>query len=87
MDYIKQNIPIIKVIKTEGTYLVWLDCRELGMDNAALSSFMREKAKVGLEDGYIFGKSGSGFMRMNIACPLSILEEALKRIKDAINQL
>lgn len=86
-DYIKQNIPIIKVIKTEGTYLVWLDCRDLNMDNTSLSCFMREKAKVGLEDGYIFGESGSGFMRMNIACPLPTLEEALKRIKDAINQL
>ncbi|WP_048190662.1 MalY/PatB family protein [Methanobacterium sp. SMA-27] len=86
MDYIKENIPIIKVIKTEGTYLVWLDCRGLGMDNITLRTFMREEARVGLEDGFIFGESGSGFMRMNIACPVSILEEALKQIEDAVNE-
>ena len=86
-EYIENEIPNIKVIDPEGTYLIWLDCRDLGMDNNTLSNFMKNKARVGLEDGFIFGKSGSGFMRMNIACPRSILHEALTRIEDAVNGL
>ena len=86
-NYFLKNIPRIMVIDPEGTYLIWLDCRYLGMDNNVLRSFMRENAKVGLEDGFIFGESGSGFMRMNIACPRYILSEALKRIENAVNRL
>ena len=86
-EYIENEIPNIKVIDPEGTYLIWLDCRDLGMDNNTLSNFMKKEARVGLEDGFIFGKSGSGFMRMNIACPRSILHEALTRIEDAVNGL
>ena len=85
--YIENRIPDIKVIDPEGTYLIWLDFRDLGMDNQTLSNFMKRKAKVGLEDGFIFGESGSGFMRMNIVCPRSILAEALKRIENAVNKL
>lgn len=85
--YIENRIPDIKVIDPEGTYLIWLDFRDLGMDNQTLSKFMKREAKVGLEDGFIFGESGSGFMRMNIACPRSILAEALKRIENAVNKL
>ena len=86
-NYFEKNIPRMKVIDPEGTYLIWLDCGDLGMDNNVLRSFMRENAKVCLEDGFIFGGSGSGFMRMNIACPRYILSEALKRIEKAVNQL
>lgn len=85
-EYFVRNIPQIKVVEPDGTYLVWLDFRDLNMDKHTLRTFIREKAKVGLEDGFIFGESGSGFMRMNFACPRSILEEALKRIENAINQ-
>jgi len=87
IDYFINKIPKIKVIKPDGTYLVWLDCRDLALNNNSLRSFMRENAKVGLEDGFIFGRSGSGFMRMNIACPRSILEDALKRIEHAVNDV
>ena len=85
LDYFVNRIPRIKVIQPQGTYLIWLDCRELGMDNLALRSFMREKAKVGLDDGFLFGEGGGGFQRMNIACPRSILVEALGRIEGAVN--
>lgn len=87
LDYFTKNIPKIKVIKPEGTYLVWLDCRALNMDNMALRAFMREKAKVGFDDGFLFGPGGEGFERLNIACPRSILEEGLKRIAGAVNVL
>ncbi|HTX61487.1 MAG TPA: cystathionine beta-lyase, partial [Methanobacterium sp.] len=73
--------------KPQGTYLIWLDFRELGMDRYELSNFLINNAKVGMEDGFIFGESGSGFMRMNIACPRSVLEEALNRIEKAINKI
>ena len=84
LTYFTEIIPKIKPIKPQGTYLLWLDCRALGMDDKALSSFMREKAKVGLDDGFMFGAGGSGFQRMNIACPRSILKEALERIEKAV---
>ncbi len=85
--FIEERIPRIKVTEHQGTYLLWLDLRELGLDNESLRTFMREKAKVGLNDGYTFGESGSGFQRMNIACPRSILREALLRIETAVNSL
>jgi cystathionine beta-lyase len=86
-EYFAKRIPKIKVIKPQGTYLLWLDCRELGMDNLSLRSFMREKARVGLNDGFLFGAAGSGFQRMNIACPRAILNEGLGRIEAAVNSL
>jgi cystathionine beta-lyase len=87
MNYCLERIPRIKVVKPEGTYLVWLDCRELGLEPLSLRAFMREKAKVGLEDGHMFGANGAGFQRMNIACPRAILEEALRRIEGAVKNL
>jgi len=86
-EYFRQRIPRIKVIRPEGTYLVWLDCRELGMDEMSLRAFMRERARVGLDDGYLFGPGGEGFQRINIACPRTTLEEALRRIETAVNQM
>ncbi len=87
MAYFEQKISKIEVIKPEGTYLVWLDCRKLGLGDAGLRSFMREKARIGLDDGYLFGPSGSGFQRINIACPRSTLSEALFRIEEAVSNL
>lgn len=86
LDYFKEKIPRIVPIKPQGTYLLWLDCRALGLDDKALSVFMKEKAKVGFDDGSMFGEGGSGFERMNIACPRSILKEALQRIEKAVNE-
>ena len=87
MKYFKERIPKIRVIKPEGTYLVWLDCRQLGFNTKALNDFMIKKAKVALDDGYWFGIEGEGFMRINIACPRSFLEEGIKRIENAVNSL
>ena len=87
MQYFEKNIPGIKVIKPEGTYLPWLDCRGLGLDTGKLRKLMIEKARVGLEDGFIFGRSGEGFQRINIACPRAILEEALSRIERAVKSI
>jgi cysteine-S-conjugate beta-lyase len=86
-SYFAEKIPKISVIEPQGTYLIWLDCRALGLNDMALRSFMRERARVGLDDGFLFGAGGSGFQRMNIACPRAILEEALHRIETAVNSL
>jgi cystathionine beta-lyase len=87
LDFFAREIPRIKVIRPQGTYLLWLDCRALGLEDMALRDFMRTKARVGLDDGFLFGAGGSGFQRMNIACPRGILAEALGRIKDAVKSL
>ncbi len=87
IEYFKERIPKIKVIKPEGTFLVWLDCRQLGFNVKSLNDFMLKKAKIALDDGNWFGKEGEGFMRINIACPRSFLEEGLKRIERAVNGL
>jgi len=87
LEYILKRIPRIKVIKPQATYLVWLDCRDLGMDDITMRNFFREKARVGFDDGFLFGACGSGFQRMNIATPRSILVEALRRIEEAVNNL
>ena len=86
-SYIAENIPELEVIHPEGTYLVWIDCRKLGLDKQELRGLIFEKAKVYLDDGFIFGPEGDGFERINIACPRKLLVEALDRIKQAIGSL
>jgi cysteine-S-conjugate beta-lyase len=83
-EYIAREIPEITVIPPEGTYLVWLDCRRLGLDKWGLKRLMLEEARVYLDEGFIFGPEGEGFERINIACPRSLLVEALERIHHAI---
>ncbi len=85
--YIAQRIPQIDVVKPEGTYLVWLDCRRLGLDKSDLERLMTEVAKVHLDEGPLFGPEGEGFERINIACPRSVLAEALERIGGAITAM
>jgi cystathionine beta-lyase len=86
MDYFHACIPPIKPIRLEGTYLVWLDCRGLGMNDAALKEWMLKKARVAMNEGAQFGIGGEGFMRMNIGCPRALLTEALQRIERAVRE-
>ncbi len=85
-DFIAREIPAIHVVPPEGTYLVWLDCRGLGMDSTELAAFMRQQAKVALDDGDMFGVEGAGYERINIACPRAMLAEALERIAQAVRR-
>jgi cysteine-S-conjugate beta-lyase len=85
IDYFRERLPQIQVIKPEGTYLVWLDCRGLGLNSRDLHKFMSKEAKVGLNQGGAFGTNGEGFLRLNIACPRSLLLEGVKRLDRAIN--
>lgn len=86
ISYFKEKIPGIRALASEGTYLLWLDCRQLGLDNKALDEFMLKKARIWLDDGPMFGPGGEGFQRMNIACPRATLEEALERIEKAVKE-
>ncbi|QHE53391.1 MalY/PatB family protein [Pontibacillus sp. HMF3514] len=83
MERLHSETNHIKVIEPEGTYLVWLDCREMGLTHSDLKQWFVEKAKVGLNDGASFGEDGEGFMRINIACPPETLEEGINRIVSA----
>jgi cystathionine beta-lyase len=87
IEYMEKNIPKLKPVKPEGTYLVWVDCTELGMNPKQLRDFFVNKCKLALNDGQMFGEEGSLFQRFNIGCPRSILEEALYRIEIAVNNL
>jgi cystathionine beta-lyase len=86
-SYIQKNIPKIKMIRPEATYLVWLDFSALGLSDGELKSFILQKAKLGLNDGPVFGPGGNGFQRINVACPRVLVEEAMKRLEKAINEL
>ena len=82
-DFIRQHLPHIKLIEAEGTYLLWLDCRAMEMSDKQLKQFFVQEAGVGLSPGKIFGEQGSGFMRMNIAAPRSVIVKALENIARA----
>jgi len=82
--FIKEKIPGLKVYPLEGTYLAWVDCTSLGMDDAVLHDFMLKKAKLWFDDGTMFGSGGSMFMRWNIACPRSTMKQALERLEKAV---
>ena len=86
-DYCRERIPKIKTYAPDATYLMWLDCRELGLSNDALHDFMIKKAKLGLNDGRSFDRSLEGYMRLNAACPRSVLEKAMRQLEAAVNSL
>lgn len=83
-QYIERNLPKVRMIKHEATYLLWLDFRAYGLSPTDLDDLIINKAKLWLDSGRIFGKSGEGFQRINVACPRSVLVEALGRLKKAL---
>lgn len=83
-DYLKTNIPQIKPLRPEASFLVWLNCRELGLNHDQLVDLFVNKARLALNDGEMFGKGGEGFMRMNVATPRAVLKEALDRLAKAV---
>lgn len=85
-EYLKEHLPKAKFIKPQATYLGWLDLRAYEEDGEKLERLLFEKGKVALDGGTWFGKGGDGFVRLNFACPRSLLEEGLKRLCDAINE-
>ncbi|GAB6154286.1 pyridoxal phosphate-dependent aminotransferase [Desulfosporosinus burensis] len=87
MSFLARELPQIGLTKPEGTYLVWLDFRSLGLEPKDLHKFLVHKAGVGLNAGYLFGPGGEGFARLNLGCSRAVLEEGLRRIKTAVQEL
>jgi cystathionine beta-lyase len=85
-DFVQHELPGVEMMKPEGTYLAWLDCRNLGVQCSPFEFFLNE-ARVGFNDGPTFGKAGEGFVRMNFACTRQVLAEALQRMKAALERL
>lgn len=85
-EYLEKNLPIIKMYRTEGTYLAWIDCRALGLSNEELER-LHIRHDLFLDEGYIFGKEGNGYERINIACPRHVLADALSRMSEAYSEI
>lgn len=83
-EYLKKNIPQIKAYRPQASFLIWLDCRVLGLSQPDLVHLFEDKAGLALNDGTMFGKEGEGFMRLNVGCPRSILSKSLESLKKAI---
>jgi cystathionine beta-lyase len=86
-DYCRDNIPEIVPVKPEATYMIWLDCRKLGMTGEELHDFFVHKAKVGLNEGSAFGPGGDGFMRMNLGTTRQRIRKAMEQIEKAVATL
>ncbi len=86
-EFFAEKLPMVKVFELQGTYLLWLDFRALGMEAEALEQFMKHQAKLFLDEGYIFGESGRGYERLNLACPGWVLKAALLRLWEAVEAL
>lgn len=83
-QFIDESLPDISLIQPQGTYLLWLDCRQMGLDNPTLRQFFIEQVGVGMNPGYVFGDNGSGFMRLNIGTPRARVELALQKMAAAL---
>ncbi|MFI5342368.1 MAG: MalY/PatB family protein [Candidatus Methylomirabilales bacterium] len=85
--FVAEEIPQLHAVRSEGTYLAWLDCRDLGLEPKALEQLLLTKARLVLNHGYTFGPGGEGFVRINLGCPRAMLEDGLDRLARAIGGL
>ena len=83
-EFLKSHLPQVKMVQPEATYMVWLDFRKLKLSRKELNELILQKAKLGLNDGEVFGPGGEGFHRMNLACPRSYVETAMNQLKAAV---
>ncbi len=84
IDYCKEFIPAIRPLRPQASFLVWLDCRELGLNHDQLQDLFVDKAHLALNDGEMFGQGGEGYMRLNVAEPQSVLKQALEQLREAV---
>ena len=87
IDYCKENIPQIKPVRPEASFLIWLDCRGLKLKQEDLIDLFVNKAHLALNEGSMFGHKGEGFMRFNVGSPRAIIEQAMKQLKEAVDAL
>lgn len=85
LEYAENHLPDVKVMKPDGTYLVWMDCTAISDKPQELKQLMFDKAGIAFSEGSVFGSQGAGYLRINIACPRSILAEALDKFASAVN--
>ena len=85
-DFLAKNIPAIRVVRPQASFLIWLDCRELGIDQEALKDLFINKARLALNDGEAFGKEGSGYMRLNVGCSRAVLSRAMEQLATAVQK-
>ena len=85
-SFLEKNIPAIRPLRPQASFLIWLDCRGLGLSQRNLMHLLKVDAGLFLNDGTMFGPEGNGFVRMNVGCPRSILAEALTRLQNAVQQ-
>ena len=83
-EYLRENLPEIRLTEPEGTYLIWLDFRSLGLEEEQLEDLIVNRARLWLDSGAMFGPDGEGFERINIACPRATLSQALEQLKHAV---
>ena len=86
-DYLSNELPIVKLVECDATYLLWLDCSALKVPSKVLSEFLRTNQGLFLSAGIDFGKNGDNFLRMNVACPPKLLKEGLGKLKAGITAL
>ena len=85
--YCREHLSAVRPIRPEASFLVWLDCRELGLAHDDLLDLFVDKARLALNDGEMFGMGGAGFMRLNVGTPRAVLEQAMERLAAAVAQL
>lgn len=86
-NFLKTRIPQIKALRPQASFLIWLNCRDLNLDHDALNRLFVDGARLALNDGEMFGEEGRGFMRMNIASPRAVLQDAMERLEKAVKAL
>lgn len=86
-EYLEEHAPQLHTVETQGTYLVWVDCKKLGLSTQELKELIEDKARLWLDLGDMFGADGEGFIRFNVACPRSVLQQALEQLCSAVNAL
>ena len=85
--YCHDHLPAVRPVRPEASFLVWLDCRRLGLNHEQLLDLFVDKAHLALNDGEMFGTGGAGFMRLNVGTPRAVLEQAMRQLAEAIAQL
>ena len=87
MEFCMVHVPQIKPLCPQASFLVWLDCRKLGLNHEQLVNLFVDRAHLALNDGEMFGPGGEGFMRMNVASPRSVIRQALEQLAEAVRTL
>ena len=85
--WLKANLPQVHAMAPEASFLIWLDCRRLGLPQERLVDLFVNRARLALNDGTMFGKEGAGFMRLNAGCPRAKLAAALENLASAVKSL